>query len=98
VTRTKHLERNIAICNAYTAGAKVPELARTFEISIARVYQILHTGIENWSVKNKSERTEFVGVNVTPMTKEALEQKAVEEGTSVSKLASDVLDTAVKVS
>jgi hypothetical protein len=86
--------RDKAICDHYVAGNKLKAVASQFKLGRWRTMQILRAG-GVWKPYEKSGRTEFVGVNVTPETKKALARKADEEGDSMSKIASDLLDGAV---
>lgn len=89
------LQRNKDICACYAAGNKVAAVASRFQLGRMRVLQILQSaGV--WKPYVKSGRTAFIGVNVSEATKAALVAKADAEETSVSVLASEVLDKAVE--
>lgn len=87
-------QRDAAICAYYLEGRKLAECASKFQLGRQRVLQILKiAGV--WKPYEKTNRTKFLGVTVTPETKAALEEKADDMGISVSKLASDALDSIV---
>lgn len=86
--------RNEAICTYYKEGRKLKECASKFRLGRQQVMNILkQAGV--WQPYVKGARTQFLGVSVSEQTKEALRKKADEEGKSVSRLASDVLDEVV---
>lgn len=86
--------RNAAICAYYAAGHTLRECASEFKLSRQRVYQVTTTG-GVCKPYAKSNRTKFLGVNVSEETRDALASKAVEKGVSVSRFVSDALDQAV---
>jgi predicted HicB family RNase H-like nuclease len=87
-------QRNAAICAYYQSGHKLKECASQFKLIRQRILQILQqAGV--WKPYVKNERTKFLGINVSEQTKDALKRRAEQQGTSVSQLASDVLDDAV---
>lgn len=93
--RVQMLRRNAEICTHHQAGHTLEECAKRFDLSRARVQQILKkAGI--WRPRVKGPRTKFLGVTVNERTKEALRARAEREGKSVSQLASDALDKLVK--
>lgn len=92
-------ERNTRICEMYVGGATMQACADQFKISKERVRQLLRrAGVykSDRLMKASSARQSFIGVNVSESTKLALKEKAAGAGTSVSRLASDVLDGLVK--
>lgn len=93
--RAQMTERDKAICDYYEAGHKVADCASNFKLGRQRVVQILKdAGV--WRPYVRTNRTKFLGVNVTDETKDALRAKADEMGVSVSRLTSDILNEAVK--
>lgn len=89
--------RNDAICAYYQAGNRLANTASKFKLGRQRILQILqHRGVWKPYERTKGNRTEFLGVTVTPETKDGLTKLADEKGISVSKLTSDVLDETVK--
>jgi hypothetical protein len=88
-----HISRNIEIIRAYLAGRTMSDLARDYNLTRGRIYQILK---DIAKVRRASERDAFLGVNVTSDTRDALKRVAKERGVSVSKLASDALDEVVR--
>ncbi len=87
-------ERDAAICAYYTATKKLSLTAFHFKLGKQRILQILKAH-GAWVPYAKTARTEFLGVTITKETKEALKEKALTAGISVSKLSSDVLDELV---
>ncbi len=87
--------RNMAICQYYEEGHKLRDCASKFRLSRQLVLRILkQAGV--WKPYEKTNRTHYVGVVVSPETKVALRERAKDEGTSVSKYVSDRLDEMVK--
>jgi predicted HicB family RNase H-like nuclease len=87
--------RNAAIVAYYRDGHKLKDCASEFQLGRQRVLQILQAA-GAWRPYVKTSRDKFLGVNVTSETKDALKVKADEQGVSVSKFASNVLDEAVR--
>jgi len=83
-------ERNAAICAFYQKGNSVAKTASVFMLSRDRTYQILHEA-NILRARVKSTRTLHLGVTVTKETKQALKEKAKQEGKSVSELTAQVL-------
>ena len=94
-SQTRTPERNAAICAHYVSGATLKDCASRFQLGRQRVMQILMAG-GVWRPYVKDGRTKFVGVVVSPETKDALKEKADAAGKSVSRFASDVLDEVVR--
>ena len=88
------VERNKAICDYYNAGHKLRECASKFQLGRQRILQILQAG-GAWKPYVKTDRTKYIGVNVSEDTKVALKELADAEGKSVSKFTADVLDRVV---
>jgi hypothetical protein len=87
--------RNAAICAHYQAGHKLKDCASHFQLGRQRTLQILQrAGV--WKPYIKSDRTKFLGVNISEGTKDALRQRADDRGVSVSQLVSDALDGVVR--
>jgi hypothetical protein len=98
VTPQEKAARAELICRTYVEGTtKLDDLRRKLNLGIGRmrIMQILKAG-GVWKPYVKSGRDKFLGVTVTEETKTALERKAADAGKSVSRLASEVLDEAVK--
>lgn len=92
--RNQMTQRNADICAYYAAGHTLKQCASKFTLSRQRVYQLLcDAGVRQPYVK--TDRTKFLGVNVTEQTKKALTRAAKDKGISASRFASDVLDGAV---
>lgn len=87
-------QRNADICAFYKEGHTIPECCARFHLKRQRVQQILK-GAHVWQPRRRSNRTTFLGVTLSPPTKEALKHEADERGVSMSKLASDILDATV---
>jgi len=98
-------ERDEKICQMYINGTSVRECSEKFLISLERVRQILRKAdvfpvdqkteiglIEGLIFVEDSSRNEFLGVNISMSTKNALKKKADRCGVSMSRLASDTLD------
>ena len=89
--------RNADICRLYTEGQTLRQLHEQFTLSIERVRQIVKRA--NLTKKDRkvirTDRDAFLGVNITPKTKQALEAMAQERGISVSALVSEKLEAAV---
>lgn len=85
-----HTERNIEICKIYQEGATISALASSFSISRQRVRQIIRAaGV--W--KRAALRPIFLGIDVTQETKDKLKAAADSKQTSMSKLASDIINS-----
>ena len=95
--RKSKKERNDEICARYKAGATLEACAEAFGISKERVRQVLRRAgvFKADRLRAASDRTAFLGVNLTPATKEALKVGAEERGASVSQFVSDALDDLV---
>ena len=98
-------ERDERICQLYVNGTSVRECSEQFEISLERVRQILRKadvfltdqpteiGLKDGRICiENTNRNEFLGVNISTTTKNALKEKADRCGVSMSRLASDTLD------
>jgi len=86
-------ERNAELCKLYTDGQTIAALSTHYKISRQRVRQILRAA-SVW--KKPATRTAFLGIDVTQETKDNLKAEADKQQKSVSKLASDALDTMFK--
>ena len=88
---TAMIRRNADICAFYCAGNKPKACASHFRLGRQQVTNILKkAGV--WRPYVRSDRTKFLGVNVSEGTKAALTQEAREQGVSVSRLVSDRLE------
>lgn len=93
--RDQMIARNKAICDYYKEGHKLREVASKFRLGRMRVLQILQAaGV--WKPVVNQGRDQHLGVTVTKETKEALAKAAEENGESISKLSSDILEKAVR--
>lgn len=90
-----HKQRDADICADHKAGHDVAQLCQKHGLKRQRIYQILKRGGISHA-RIRSARTKFLGISISEETKEALKQKATDEGTSVSKLTSDALDALVE--
>jgi DNA-binding transcriptional regulator LsrR (DeoR family) len=88
-------QRNTDICLYYKEGHKLSECASKFRLSRQSIMQIVKKG-GVWRPYVKTNRDKFLGVTVSGETKTALEERADEQGTSVSRFVSDHLDNLVK--
>ncbi len=88
-------ERNAAICAYYIEGHTLRECASHFRLGRQRTQQVLEAG-GVWKPYIKSDRSKFLGVTVTEETKAALRERAENEGISMSRFASDLIEGAVK--
>jgi predicted HicB family RNase H-like nuclease len=88
------MTRNAEIVAYYLAGHSLAQCSSHFQLGRQRTLQILKKS-NVWKPYVKTSRTQFLGVTVSEETKDALRQRAEEEGISVSKLVSDALDEAV---
>ena len=85
-------ERNEKVIEHYKSGASIRACAMQDGRSHQRIRQILRAaGV--WRKPVPGSRPEFLGVDVSTETKEALRTKADELGISVSRLTSDTLET-----
>ena len=92
--QAQRVQRDAAIKAYYLEGHTVRECASHFQLNRSRIYQFLcKEGVTR--PPQKGRRNKFLGVNVSEETKDALKAKADEQGTSVSRFASDALDAAV---
>lgn len=93
--RAQMVKRNAEICAYYQAGHKLAECASHFKLGRQSILLILKAaGV--WRPYVKMRRNKFLGVTVTDETKGALKVRADEQGVSVSRLTSDILDEAMK--
>jgi transposase-like protein len=88
---TSFEERNKAICAYYQEGHKLAETAERFSLGTMRTKQILEKG-GVWRPPIKGVRTNFLGVNVKPETKQALKERASKAGKSVSEYVAETLE------
>lgn len=91
-------ERNADVARAYVDGLTVLELSERFHLTTERVRQILRKSAvyQGYRDKHREKRPAFLGVNLTEETKDALQVKADEQGTSMSRLVSDTIEEMVK--
>jgi hypothetical protein len=91
-------ERNEEICRRYVGGATLQECGEQFKLSHERIRQILRKAgvFKQHRQTERSDRDEYIGVNVRPETKDELRAEADERGVSVSRHVSDVLDAHVR--
>lgn len=93
------VDRNAAIVLRYNAGENFRMIAEAYGISRERVRQILRrNNIEPRKRGNpmRSDRTIFLGVEVTDEVKEALRVEAKRRGVSMSSLTSVTLQEMLK--
>lgn len=89
-----HVARDADICTRYTNGEPIDSIVTHFGITRGRLYQILHKhGIykKDRPVIKKSDRDEFLGVNLNEADKQALRAEAERRGISMSALTSDLI-------
>lgn len=88
------LQRDADICAYYQTNQSLASCGKKFALKRQRIQQILkQAGV--WKPYVKGDRTQFLGVSISEQTKEALRQRAKEQGISASRLASDALDVVV---
>ncbi len=86
-------QRDDAIVAYYQEGHKISQCARHFHLNRQRVLQILKHR-EAWVpyVRGpKSDRTDFLGINITEADKQALKAEADKRGVSMSALSAEVI-------
>lgn len=91
------IERNEKIRQGYLDGRTIYDLKKEFGISHERIRQILRkAGVQavDRGVEAEPEqvRDEFLGVNVSDDTKQALRDLAARRGISMSRLTSDAIE------
>ena len=88
-----HKERDAEVCSLYISGLSMKALCARAKLSRMSVYQILKkAGVQlRGRTSERSERDEFLGVNVSEPVKSALREEAKRRGLSVSELTSDTL-------
>jgi DNA-binding NarL/FixJ family response regulator len=86
-------ERNVEICRLYVAGTQVLQIARQFHTSKENVRQILRKNniSKKQITRSRSNRDEFIGVNVSVEDKKAFRSEAARQGISMSKLTSKLI-------
>lgn len=88
--KVQMLQRNAAICAHYETGKTLAATSKHFRLSRQRVLQILkESGV--WRPYVKSNRTQFLGVNVSEDEKQALQEEAMRRGMSMSSLTADLI-------
>lgn len=89
-------DRDDQICRLYAAGATLEYLGSVYTLSRQRIQQIvMKAGIFRGTVQ-RSDREEFLGVNVTRDDKKALLREAHRRGLSMSALTSDMIKEMLK--
>lgn len=86
-------ERNEEICRLYVGGLTLRECGQHFKLSHQRVRQILRRAgvFKRDQLVERSDRDEFLGVNLTEADKIALRAEAERRGVSMSALTSDLI-------
>ncbi len=85
--------RNAEICQMYMSGATLAECASRFGVKRQRIKQIVEdAGIWRPYVRPpRSDRDEFLGVNLTEADKDALREEATRRGMSMSSLTATLI-------
>ncbi len=83
--------RNAEIRELYKNGTKVTTIAELYKLTPSRIWQILNNNVPP---KEPSDRTDYIGIHVTPETKLALQNDANAQGISMSAAAAQSLHTA----
>lgn len=86
--------RDEKICEGYKQGQTQEELADRFELSKARVGQILKkAGLtpQDRPEKPPSDRTTFTGVNLSPRVKSALKEEVQRQDSNMSAWIADLV-------
>lgn len=89
-----NIERDKKICAYYKAGNSLRECATEFSLSPEWVRQILRQyGVfkKDKAIVSKTDRDEFLGVNLTEDVKGALRAEAFNRGVSMSQFVSDTI-------
>jgi len=89
-------DRDAELCDMYLAGATLSACAEKFGISKPRAQQIVRKHGYATRLSQEEPRGAFLGVCLTPESKEALRVKAEEEGKTMSRLVSDAVEEMVK--
>lgn len=91
-------DRNFQVCRRYIDGATLDECAVQFKISHERVRQILRkAGVYRRDrLVARSDRDEFLGVNISEADKTALRAEAARRGISMSALTADLIKDMLK--
>lgn len=86
-------ERNEEICRLYVSGLTLNQCGDIFKLSHERVRQILRKAgvFKRDRAVERSDRDEFLGVNLTEADKDALRAEAERRGVSMSSLTSDLI-------
>ena len=84
----QRVERDRQICEHYQTGNSLTSCSRKFGLSIQRIQQILKAA-EVWRPHVRSHRTNFLGVTLTQLDKEALRAEAERQERSMSAVTSD---------
>ena len=83
---TPHTKRNTLICTDHAAGMPLSLLCRKYNLGSQRIKQILQRG-GVWRPREKTDRTEFLGIATDARTKRNLKANADALGISVSDYA-----------
>lgn len=92
------MERNEVICSRYTSGETLQDIATSLKLSRERVRQILrkHGVFKKDRPVERSDRDEFLGVNISEADKLALKEEASRRGISMSALTADLIKDMLK--
>jgi len=88
----RNLERDAEICRLYTEGETLQWCADQFKISRERIRQILIAAKVYRPTRDVGDRQAYLGVELRASVKEALQKKAKEDGVSMSRFVSDLVE------
>lgn len=87
-----NVARDFSICAQYKAGKTLQRIADAFDLSKARVWQIVKKGELTKNDRKKADvRDEFLGVNLSEPVKMALRAETERRGVSMSEFTSELL-------
>jgi hypothetical protein len=94
ITKQQHKDRNLLICSLYAEGQTQEAIGERFQLSKARVGQILFkAGLvpEDRIIANGARRSESLSVKLSKTVKAALAAEASRVGTKSSALAAELI-------
>ena len=90
-------KRNAEICTQYIDGTPVKDIAKQFQLTRSRIYDILEDhDVPKRGMLKTTTRDAFLGVKIDEEIKEAIRQKAEASGLNMSELTNEVFRKMLK--